>query len=77
MSFYCYYNNIEYRDNLVKISWNIVIMFFCYRTGLKSSECSRYDELVAKLKGWDTLCPFVATEVADEFGITGTDGVIS
>ena len=24
-------------------------------------------------KGWDTSCPFVATEVADEFGITGTD----
>ena len=40
---------------------------------MKSSECSRYDELVAKLKGWDTSCPFVATEVADEFGITGTD----
>ena len=26
--FYCYRNNIEYRDNLVKISWNIVIMLF-------------------------------------------------
>ena len=43
------------------------------RLPVKSSECSRYDELVAKLKGWDTSCPFVATEVADEFGITGTD----
>ena len=40
---------------------------------MKSSEYSRYDELVAKLKGWDTSYPFVATEVADEFGITGTD----
>ena len=40
---------------------------------MKSSECSRYDEPVAKFKGWDTSCPFVATEVADEFGITGTD----
>ena len=38
---------------------------------MKSSECSRYDELVAKLKVWDTSCSFVATEVADEFGITG------
>ena len=43
------------------------------RFPVKSSECSRYNELVAKLKGWDTSCPFVATEVADEFGITGTD----
>ena len=43
------------------------------RFPVKSSECSRYDELVAKLKGWDTSCPFVATEVADECGITGTD----
>ena len=43
------------------------------RFPVKSSECSRYDELVAKLKGWDTPCPFVATEVANEFGITGTD----
>ena len=40
---------------------------------VKSSGCSRYDELVAKLKSWDTSCPFVAAEVADEFGITGTD----
>ena len=43
------------------------------RFPVKSSECSRYDELMTKLKGWDTSCPFVATEVADEFGITGTD----
>ena len=43
------------------------------RFPVKSSECSRYDELVAKVKGWDTSCPFVATEVADEIGITGTD----
>ena len=28
---------------------------------------------MAKLKGCDTSCPFVATEVADEFGITSTD----
>ena len=28
---------------------------------------------MAKLKGWDTSCPFIATEVADGFGITGTD----
>ena len=46
------------------------------RFPVKSSECSRYDELVAKLKGWNTSCPFVATEVADEFGITGTDRLI-
>ena len=26
--FYCYRNIFEYRDNLVKISWNIVIMLF-------------------------------------------------
>ena len=43
------------------------------RFPVTSSECGRYNELVAKLKGWDTSCPFVATEVADEFGITGTD----
>ena len=43
------------------------------RFPVKSSECSRYDELVAKLKRWNTSCPFVATEVAGEFGITGTD----
>ena len=43
------------------------------RFPVKSRECSRYNELVAKLEGWDTSCPFVATEVADEFGITGTD----
>ena len=43
------------------------------RFPVKSSECSRYDELVAKLKDWDTACPFVAAEVADKFGITGTD----
>ena len=43
------------------------------RLPVNTSECSRYDELVAKLKGWDTSCPFIATEVADEFGITGTD----
>ena len=40
---------------------------------MKSSECSRYSELVAKLKSWDTSCPFVATEITDEFGIAGTD----
>ena len=28
---------------------------------------------MAKLKGWDNSCPFAAAEVADEFGITGTD----
>ena len=39
---------------------------------VKSNECSRCDEPVAKLKSWNTLCPFVATEVADEFAITGT-----
>ena len=35
---------------------------------MKSSECSRYNELVAKLK-----VGFVAIEVTDEFGTTGTD----
>ena len=43
------------------------------RFPVKSSECSRYDEVVAKLKGWNTSRPFVATEVANELSITGTD----
>ena len=31
------------------------------RFAVKPSECSRYDELVARLKSWDSSCPFVAT----------------
>ena len=34
---YSYHNIIDYRDNLARILWNIVIMFFGFRTGLTGS----------------------------------------
>jgi hypothetical protein len=37
------------------------------RCALKASECTRFDDLVDKLKEWDSSCPFVATAVANEF----------
>ena len=43
------------------------------RYSLQSHQCNRYDELVDKLRNWDESTPFVATHLAKDFEVVGTD----
>ena len=43
----------------------------CY--SLQPHQCNRFDELVDKLRNWDDSTPFVATHLAKDFEVVGTD----
>ena len=43
------------------------------RYSLQSHPCNRYDELVDKLTNWDDSTPFIATSLAKDFEVVGTD----
>ena len=43
------------------------------RYSLQSHQCNRYDELVDKLTNWDDSTPFIATSLAKDFEVVGTD----
>ena len=43
------------------------------RYSLQSNQCNRYDELVDKLTNWDDSTPFIATSLAKDFEVVGTD----
>ena len=43
------------------------------RCSLQSHQCNRYDELVDKLTNWDDSTPFIATLLAKDFEVVGTD----
>ena len=43
------------------------------RYSLQSHQCNRFDELVDRLRNWDDSTPFVATRLAKDFEVVGTD----